>query len=258
MASSWGSHTAAELREQLGLQPGRVDVFAVLRELEIETYLRSMPSDALDGAHQLVEDTGFIFINSAHALTRQRFTAAHELGHHRHGINEGPPVFESDVARLTDPTEVDINSFAAHFLMDPPGTGTLVGEIADPLERVAAVGSHFAVSPEAAAIHLEKLGLVTHTFKTEVCLALRQQELRPGDLYRRFNYEPTITPDALDQVLDPGHVGRAVRAYDLGLMNLVGLSDVLGVSTDEAAAILRRSDVDVLEYSEDRAASARG
>lgn len=257
MARNWGSRTAAELRAQLELSPGNVDVFAVTRELGIETYLRSMPGEGLDGAHQLVEDTGFIFINSAHAVTRQRFTAAHELGHHRHGIGQGPPVFESDVVRLTDPTEVDINSFAAHFLMDPPGMRTLVSEIDDPLQRVAAVGSRFAVSPEAAAIHLATLGSVTHAFKIEVCRQLREKELRPGDLYRRYSYEPTITPDALDQALDPNHVARAVRAYDLGLMNLAGLSDALGVSSDEAAAILRRSDIEVSEESEDPAALAR-
>lgn len=257
MPRSWGQVAAKELRSELDLAPGRVDVFRVIEQLGIETYARPMPNDGLDGAHQLAEGQGFIFINSAHALTRQRFTAAHELGHHRHGLGEGPPVFEADIARLTDPTEVDINSFAAYFLMDPGNIAEAVEPIGDPLERVAATSSIFAVSPEAAAIQLAALGHVSRAFKSDVCRQLRQGELRPGDLYRQYGYQAVITPQAAKPEFDPRHVARAVQAYDLGLMSLVGLSDVLSVSADEAADILRQSDIDVLEEAERELSPAR-
>lgn len=250
MPSNWGREAAAELRRQLSAPLGRIDVFGVIRELGIELYLRSMPDDPLDGAHQLVGDAAFIFINSAHAITRQRFTAAHELGHHRHGIGEGPAVFENDVARLREPTEVGVNQFAAYFLIDPEGAHLVADELDDPRERVVAVASRFAVSPESSAIHLSELRLISRAFKDELCGKLRTKEVRPGELFRAFDYPPTTTPDAAPFSIDPAHVERAVRAYDVGLMTLVGLADALGTSTEEAAEILRRSDVEVVEEVE--------
>ncbi len=140
---------AARIRHQLSLGSGYVDVFDTLRRLGIEVYTASFPSDSLDGAHLVRGGTAFVFVNTAHAITRQRLTAAHELGHHTlDNPPEGSAVYEADTDRDpgNNPVEQAAYRFARFFLMDPDGVERLVNGMADERERIAAVAATFVVA----------------------------------------------------------------------------------------------------------------
>lgn len=100
-----------------------------------------------------------IVVNALHAETRQRFTAAHELGHyiyHRDLLGEGVGdnrAYRTEGTQRDNPSirplhERQANSFAANVLM-PRHRLT---EVAN--ETTAALAARFNVSPQAMAIRL--------------------------------------------------------------------------------------------------------
>ncbi|MFV2063921.1 MAG: ImmA/IrrE family metallo-endopeptidase [Chloroflexota bacterium] len=238
--SSTPRDAAAAIRHRLRLGSGYVDVFEVLRLLGIELYQAPFPQDSLEGAHLVRDGVAFIFVNTSRSLTRQRFTAAHELGHHvLEKAGDGSAVYESDVTKPgRDPLEQNAFRFARFFLIDPDGVGVLVGGIRDPMQQVAATASHYVVSPEAAAVHLADLGIVSISAKRELSKALAARELTPSGLLSRYGYRMAWTPQDPEPELDPRHVGRALGAYRREWMSLAALSDALGLSEGQAGDLL--------------------
>lgn len=231
---------AESLRQRLGLGHGFVDVFAVIRELGVELYQRPFAGDNLDGAHVIRAGVGFIFVNSASAITRQRFTAAHEFGHHLLHWEEGAAVFEQDVlAAGGDAREQDANSFAGHFLVDAYGLQQLAGTTDDEEGRIAAAAAEYVVSIEAAAIQLCDLRLISHSTKRHVLIEIKDGRVKPAGFLGRYGFELAQTPKVKEPVLDPRHVQRALDTYASGQMTLVGLADALSTSETAARKLLR-------------------
>ena len=109
---------AQALRQRLNLGSGYVDVFEVLRDLGIEVYRHAFPEDRLEGALTVRDNIPFIFVNSQGALTRQRLTAAHELGHYELGAREeGTQVLEGAISADGDPEEWSAFRFARRDLL---------------------------------------------------------------------------------------------------------------------------------------------
>jgi len=76
-----GSLAAQRMRRRLGLPlEQRVDVFAVIEAEGI--WLMFQPLRELFGFYRRVGDVAGIVINTNHPASLQRYTAAHELGHH--------------------------------------------------------------------------------------------------------------------------------------------------------------------------------
>ena len=69
-----------------------VDVFAILRELGLGPAQRALPAN-ISGMIERRDGDGFLVVlNNTQSMTRQRFTAAHELGHyiyHRDLLGKG-------------------------------------------------------------------------------------------------------------------------------------------------------------------------
>jgi predicted secreted protein len=101
----------------LDLEPGdRVPVFELIEDRGI--WLSFDPMEELLGVYQRIGDTAGTSINSARPLTLQRFTAAHELGHHELGHTSSL----DDAATIersfsSDPRELQAQTFAASLLM---------------------------------------------------------------------------------------------------------------------------------------------
>lgn len=114
---------AAELHEELGIETNRrIDVFAAVEALGLALIFR--PLRGLSGLFAPREDgKGGVLITSVHPLARQRFTAAHELGHFwlRHGASldvETGLLARDQLDRLQS-DEMAAEAFAAWFLMPP-------------------------------------------------------------------------------------------------------------------------------------------
>jgi Zn-dependent peptidase ImmA (M78 family) len=155
---------AREAREELGL--GLVSPVAdVLRSVEAAGVAVAILDlgPGLAGAYLHPQGTPVAFVNGRDAAHRQRFTLAHEFGHHRlgHGqvVDEPPALSDYD----WDPNEVQANYFAAEFLMPKAAALAWAGEHADErlsLETVVRYAAAFGVSAKAACISLERAGVL--------------------------------------------------------------------------------------------------
>lgn len=110
-----------------------------------------------------------IGVNASHALVRQRFTMAHELGHAILHGHEGLHLDQSFTVRFrdaesatgTDADEIAANRFAAELLMPEPEILDAITakpfDVSDD-DAVRAVARRFGVSAQAMAIRLNVLG----------------------------------------------------------------------------------------------------
>ena len=231
---------AAALRHELGLGTDYVDVFDVIRRQGIELYLAPFGEDSLEGAHLVQGGRAFVFVNTSSAVTRQRLTAAHELGHHiLEGAADGTVLYEADVtAADNDPKEWAAYAFARHFLMDPEGVRRLVDSLEDADERVAAVASRFVTSIDATCIHLAELGVITVAAKNRLLERLRAGETKPAALLRGYGYYFEPTPKADRPHLDPRYVRAVINAYARDWITFAAFADILLLDREEAVALL--------------------
>jgi Zn-dependent peptidase ImmA (M78 family) len=106
--------------------------------------------------------TSLLFVNGRqHPVGRQRFTLAHEFGHHVLGHGSGPPdSIWTIYGKALKSREVEANAFAAELLAPAAGVRELVdGE--PTLETVGRVAGHFGLSLLAALVRLSHLSLTS-------------------------------------------------------------------------------------------------
>jgi Zn-dependent peptidase ImmA (M78 family) len=139
-----------------------IPIFAMLEDLGIGPEIKELP-DNISGWIERTDDMNYlVVINSRHALTRRRFTAAHELGHyiyHRDILGRGSgdtrayrsagTPFSNSL--ITPQHERQANSFAANILMPHEQIARLREQgITEPSDLAA----RFLVSEEAMRIRL--------------------------------------------------------------------------------------------------------
>ncbi len=115
-AARSGVRAALREHQRLGTQfTSRVEIFDVIEDERIWLFFHRLGN--LYGAYKRYGDTAGIIINSQHPLTLQRYTAAHEYGHHV----LGHAASADDEARISrrpqDLREVAAQAFAGEFLM---------------------------------------------------------------------------------------------------------------------------------------------
>jgi Zn-dependent peptidase ImmA (M78 family)/predicted secreted protein len=95
----------------------RIRIFDLIEDQRI--WLTFEPLDKLYGWYQRIGDTVGVAINASHPAPLQRYTAAHELGHHLLGhaqcLDDERTVI--DGGQGTDPKEVGAYTFASDLLM---------------------------------------------------------------------------------------------------------------------------------------------
>lgn len=95
----------------------RVEVFDVIEQSGV--WLMFQPLDKLFGFYERLGDAAGIVVHAGHPLTLQRFTGAHEFGHHVLG-HEGSLDQEHDIESAPEELpaeEAAAQAFAANFLM---------------------------------------------------------------------------------------------------------------------------------------------
>ena len=116
------------------------------------------------GAYVARADCPLLFVNGHQALARQRFTVAHEFGHHRMGHASVVDEQQAISGTLHDPQEVRANAFAAEFLMPREaitawGSEYVAGAVT--LEQVLLLACEYAVSAQAARYALQNAGVLS-------------------------------------------------------------------------------------------------
>lgn len=139
-----------------------VPIDTIIREIGLPLSYEAM-DDNISGYIERTNGTYRIVVNSTHAPTRQRFTAAHELGHyiyHRDLLGEGVGDNRAYRTEGTNRPNANIrpiherqaNSFAANVLMPRHRLTDVAGE------STAALAARFNVSQQAMAIRLGRAG----------------------------------------------------------------------------------------------------
>ena len=102
-----------------------------------------------------------ITVSSTDPLNRQRFTIAHELGHHfmEHGDRHRKDTF---IINIKDPQERqkewEANEFAAALLMPKQTLGLVLDKMDNP--TISKFAQVFEVSEQAMRIRLQRLGMI--------------------------------------------------------------------------------------------------
>lgn len=120
--------------------------------------------EGVAGAYLARPQCPLLFLNGHQALARQRFTVAHEFGHHRMGHASVVDEQKAISGHLHDPKEVRANAFAAEFLMPRDavtawGRERVSGAVS--LEQVVTLACEYGVSAQAARYALHNAGVLT-------------------------------------------------------------------------------------------------
>lgn len=153
-------HAAVVLSDNWDEQFYPVDPFEIARRLGITVYRGDLPED-VSGMLRAVDGKVSMYIDTDDHPRRQRFTAAHELGHfvrrRAAGHLDQGAVFvdrRGELAGLgTDPEEIYANEFAACLLMPAPIVSLLRRRGLDQWE----MARFFDVSPASMGFRLTNL-----------------------------------------------------------------------------------------------------
>jgi Zn-dependent peptidase ImmA (M78 family) len=121
-------------------------------------YIDAASAD-ISGEYLINQGEPTILFNRFHSSVRQRFTIAHELGHHI--LKHGPRYrdTENSILNITgDPIETSANRFAAELLMPIFSVSTLV--VDQGVTSLSELASSFEVSEQAMKFRLKNLGLI--------------------------------------------------------------------------------------------------
>jgi Zn-dependent peptidase ImmA (M78 family) len=156
-----GEEAGVEARRSLGLNEAQ-PLDDVLRSLErttdLQVFVRPLGFDGIAGAYWVSQEVPFVLLNADHPVERQRFTLAHEFGHHR--LGHGNQVDQQLAFGTSSPREVEANAFAASFLMPPAAIGESLAELEQPqmtFDVLITLAALFGVSAKAMRIRLETL-----------------------------------------------------------------------------------------------------
>ena len=230
-----GAKHARDARERLGLGlDGPLDdVLAVVEGAGAVPVLVARLGEGTAGAYD--PSLPLIWVSAGQAVRRQRFTVAHEFGHHCCGHRERKVVDSvADLAgRTTDTNEWQANAFAGEFLAPKAAVIAWMedaGEGAVTLEVVCRLAHAFAISPHAALIRLRTAGLLEDEARGERL----QKEIDAGEhlelerLLGLGDHDDTLARLSQDSTT---HVPAALAATPLGRY-------VAGtLSLEEAAAL---------------------
>jgi Zn-dependent peptidase ImmA (M78 family) len=143
--------TASDLLAYFGSRTPPIDPFEIARGLDV--IVRRVSNPGWAGALQSTEEAAAIWIAAEDADVRQRFTAAHELGHLM--LHQTGTLFRDKTFAGTR-QETEANNFAADLLMPLPLLQVQVDWVGPHTDRLAEI---FWVSRQAMSIRLQKLGI---------------------------------------------------------------------------------------------------
>jgi Zn-dependent peptidase ImmA (M78 family) len=226
-----GAKRAREARDALGLGQGGPlpDLLQAVEERGGVHVVALDLGEGVAGAHVARPGCPLLFVNARQPLPRQRFTLAHEFGHHRlrHATAVDRP------SALTDshnPLEVEANAFAAEFLLpkralerwdDARSPGTIT------LEHVVRIAAVCGVSAQMVRYRLATAGVLDDE---------RRIEQLDGEIaedhHRRLADDLGVNTLADGLAAAQGHLPRipaALRAGPLGAL-LAGELDAEGLA----------------------------
>ena len=218
---------AQRLRKEWGLGDAPVsDIFQLIagrREYVIVRHRGAL--DGVDGmyAFDTVANKHFIYVNRSKPLARQRFTAAHELGHAIQGPEEH---IDRDVFSGNGQDEAMANYFAAEFLLPAQVLRRWIdthGEITH--AEVARIASRYKLSMNATIYKLHNSGFLSD--------ADRDAWVNQPPPIGTFQRQVDVNTSDYDE-LPNEYVESVKRQYANGLLTMDAALEALALHPDDA------------------------
>jgi Zn-dependent peptidase ImmA (M78 family) len=231
-----GTQAAAALRhrEQLGFQA--LDIWALLERLGVAVAIRDFGRDSGDGLYLWEQGDALIVVNQSSRPSRQRFTAAHELGHHEMHRFEAEQLLFADqnIFGSQDVQEVEANAFAAYLLAPDEGIRQRLGEHrgdAITPEMVIELMGTFELSYESMTWRLLNTGLINRPQRDALMAnAMVEERMRRAGIR-----EEPRTPSHLPR----SHISAALRLYEDHVVTPERLAELLDMSREHAISFAR-------------------
>lgn len=229
-----GQKAAEDLRQLLELGDAPIDDVEgfIQTTFDVDVCLEPMPQ-GMDGllVSDSENDVAIIFVNSALTFGRQRFTAAHELGHLIFGDDQ---LFRPEYPRAKDPKETRANAFAAALLMPEQAVHDLAAALQaeageNPLALAAAVVETFGVSLESAGYRLLNLDLISDQERKALKVDLVTPYLRREFIEQGDDRRGVVVPPSEVQEL-------ALGAYIESIVGIGTLARLWKTSDEERLA----------------------
>lgn len=252
------AHAAQETRTRLGVgNESRIpDLLELIEETAVvPVFIDPLPS-GMAGAYRRRDERPYILVSSAMALVRQRFTLAHEFGHHI--LGHGSLVDDDSTLRdfTRDPKEVQANYFAAEFLAPERAVINWMEAHGKPdvdLEVVVRVADAFGISAAAARIRLEAARFIPKRRSNELKADIDQGE-------HKYLEDRLGLGELTDKLWRAqGHVPRkpaplflrALQAYEQGFLDLERTAEVLEMPAPDLEAELAKRGITPVEDDPD-------
>jgi Zn-dependent peptidase ImmA (M78 family) len=246
-----GTQAARALRhrEQLGFQA--FDVWRLLERLGVSVAIRDFGPNGGDGLYLWEQGEALIVINQNSRPSRQRFTAAHELGHHEmHRFDAEQLLFADE--KIFPPRgtqEIEANAFAAYLLAPDEGIRDRLSEHhgaeITPDMVVELIGT-FELSYESMTWRLLNLGLINHPQRDALMAnAMVEERMRRAGIQE----EPS-RPSHLPR----SHITAALRLYEDHVVTPERLGELLDMSREQAISFATARGVSPREPSVDEQA----
>lgn len=252
-----GARRALELRIERDLGDRPIDdLWRFIRDSEVDLAFHDFGGDGGDGLYYWDGEAGLVVINTGTRWRlRQRFTAAHELGHHvMHRPDSAPFVHaDKDIFGRTDEIEEEANAFASHLLVPAPALERVLREwdVDEVTPNVVArLMQEFGVSYETAVYRLHNSQLIN--------AATRDRLKREGlnnvrRLARELGFVENVAYPLPQSPLPDWFEAETMQVFADGGVTEGRLAELLRLSVHEA---VRRVDESNIESSRDEQLSA--
>jgi Zn-dependent peptidase ImmA (M78 family) len=189
------------LLHQLGIR-GIKDIFQFIDQTLGYLLIRyPFGKDSLQGFASVHTGERLIVTNSSLILSRERFTAAHELGHHIFDIDpEKPKLIHDNVIGKFDVQnliEYRADVFAANFLMPEEGIKKALKELKKNFDEihyfdVIKLQIEFGVSYKAMVRRLKDIGAITHEKAQELFQYYPNVGMRLQNLFKHIGADTSL------------------------------------------------------------------
>lgn len=234
-----GKRAAQGLRLELNLGFAPVNVWDVIRDRGVELARHEFGKGCGDGLYLWLGGRALITINSSERASKQRFTAAHELGHHelhRFDADELAIADENVFETGGDPWEIAANAFAGYLLApDEALQQDLAGRAAKDIvpRDVVELMRKYGLSYEATANRLNLASVVNQPNRKRLLEAGEGQIER---LVREAGFdEEAILPFGPDLPVEL--VDGALALYRDAVISADRLGDILDLAPEESETV---------------------